>query len=199
MLLSSSIMFHFKFLLILVRLLLVSVNHLCRVCLTFISLIKRLAPSSSPTVSFPSTCIWKTSNFLCTLLMNSSHFPHLLLKTLCVDLILGIDFFSCFAANIDVERRQFSLKTNGRRITINVDDTLRPPFVPIRSVADTVLPPKSSAHIFVSSPVSSLSSIFIPTSTFLEHPHLSTQQKHGYYCASRIFFIHHKSFGGYSN
>ena len=105
-------------------------------------------------------------------------FSALVTENLCVDLILGIDFLSFFAAKIDVQRRQFSIKANGRRITLNVDEMLRPPFVPIRSVSDILLPPKTSANIFVSSPVSSLSSIFIPTSTFLEHPHLSTQQKH---------------------
>jgi len=113
-------------------------------------------------------------------------FSALVTEKLCVDLILGIDFLSSVAAKIDVELRQFSIKKNGRQITLNVDETLRPPFVPIQSISNVLLPPKSSVDIFVSSPVSSLSSTFIPTSTFLEHPHLSTQQKH-------VIIAHHVS------
>ena len=105
-------------------------------------------------------------------------FSALVTEKLCVDLILGIDFLSFFAATIDVERRQVSIKKNGRQLTLNIDRTLRPPFVPISSVSTVLLPPTSTMDILVSSPVSSLSSIFIPTSTFLEQPHLSIQQKH---------------------
>ncbi len=98
-------------------------------------------------------------------------FSTLVTENLCADLVLGIDFLYLFAAKIDVDLCQFSIKQNGRRITLNVDQTLRSPFVPIRSVSTVLLPPKSTVDIFVSSPVSSLSSTLIPTSNFLEHPH----------------------------
>ncbi|CAF1526076.1 unnamed protein product [Adineta steineri] len=104
-------------------------------------------------------------------------FSALVTEHLCVDLILGIDFLTFFVAKIDVDLRQLSLKHNGRWITLNVDDTLRSSFVPIRSVSNVILPSKSTIDIVVSSPVSSLSSILIPTSIFLEQPHLSTPQK----------------------
>jgi len=105
-------------------------------------------------------------------------FSALVTEKLCVDLILGIDFLSFVAATINVELRQFSIKTNGQRFTINVDETLHSPFVPIRSISNVLLPPKSSVDIFVSSPVSSLTSVFIPTLAFVEHSDISTQQKH---------------------
>jgi hypothetical protein len=104
-------------------------------------------------------------------------FSALVTEKLCVDLILGIDFLSFVGANINVEFRQFSLNRHDRRLTINVDETLPHPIVPIWSVSSVILPPNSRVDIFVSSPVSSLSSVFIPAATFCEHPHLSTTQK----------------------
>ena len=85
-----------------------------------------------------------------------------------------------------MELRQFIIKKNGRWITLNLDETLHLQFVPIRSVSNILLPPKTSVDIVISSPVSSLSSTFIPISTFLEHPHLSTQQKY-------VIVAHHLS------
>lgn len=104
-------------------------------------------------------------------------FPALVTEKLCVDLIIGIDFLSHFSAQIDVVFRQLSIKMNGRRFTINVDNTFRPPLIPIWSVSTVILPPNSTVDIYVSSPVVSLSSTFIPTVTFCEHPYLSTPQK----------------------
>ena len=104
-------------------------------------------------------------------------FSALVTEKLCVDLILGIDFLSFFSAQIDVERRQFSIAPNGRRCTINVDDTFRSPLIPFWSVSSVIVPPESTADVFVSSPVASLSSIYIPTVTFCEHPCLTTHQK----------------------
>ena len=72
---------------------------------------------------------------------------------------------------------KFSLKTKGRRFTMNVDNTFRPPLIPIWAVSPVILPPHSTVDVYVSSPIVSLSSPFIPTVTFCEHPHLSTQQK----------------------
>jgi hypothetical protein len=101
----------------------------------------------------------------------------LVTEKLCVNLILGIDFLPYFSAQIDVEFRQFSIKTKGHRLTINVDDTFRPPLIPIWSVSSVILPPNSTVDVYVSSPVVSFSSLFISTVTFCEHPHISTQQK----------------------
>lgn len=104
-------------------------------------------------------------------------FSALVTEKLCVDLILGIDFLSSFSAHIHVELRQFSIKTNGHRLTLNVDDTFHSPLLPIRSISSVIIPPNSTTDITVSSPVASLASVFLPTVTFCEHPHLLTNQK----------------------
>ena len=113
-------------------------------------------------------------------------FSALVTENPCVDFILGVDFLSFVAAEIDMELRQFIIKQNGRRITLNLDETLHSQFVPIRSVSNILLPPKTSIDIVISSPVSSLSSTFIPILTFLEHPHPFTQQKY-------VIVAHHLS------
>ncbi|CAF4890443.1 unnamed protein product [Rotaria sp. Silwood1] len=97
-------------------------------------------------------------------------------EKLCVDLILGMDFMIAFHAIIDVHSQHFSIKIANQRVIIPVDDPLRRPLVPIHASQFTIIPPQSSVNVRISSPISSLSAYFIPTSTFLEHPSLSSSQ-----------------------
>ena len=82
-----------------------------------------------------------------------------------------------YHANIDVKRQLFSLEIANRRSNIHLDDQCRRPLVPLHSCYASTIPPRSAAMILVSSPLSSLSAYFVPTATFLEHPHLSSSQK----------------------
>ncbi|CAF4014108.1 unnamed protein product, partial [Rotaria sp. Silwood1] len=82
-----------------------------------------------------------------------------------------------YNANIDVKLQHFSLEIDGRCTTIHIDDHLRRPLVPLHAHDATLIPPHSTVSILVSSPLSSLTAYFIPTSTFLENPHLSSSQK----------------------
>ena len=104
-------------------------------------------------------------------------FYALVTEKLCIDLIIGMDFMIGFNANIDVKSQHFSIEIAGRRTTIEVDDRLRRPLVPLHSCSETTLPPHSTVEICVSSPLSSLSAYFIPTSSFLENLSLSSSQK----------------------
>jgi transposase InsO family protein len=114
------------------------------------------------------------------------HFYALVTETLCVDLILGMEFMLTYRATIDVHSQQFSVEVQGHRITLRVDDQLRRPLVPLHSCHATWIPPRSSRNISVSSPISSLSTYFIPTSLFLEAPHLSSSQR-------TVTIQHHRS------
>ena len=104
-------------------------------------------------------------------------FYALVTKKLCIDLILGMDFMISYSANIDVKRQLLSLEVADRRLSIHLDDQYRRPLVPLHSCSASTIPPHSTAMILVSSPFSSLSAYFVPTATFLEHPHLSSSQK----------------------
>ena len=107
-------------------------------------------------------------------------------EKLCVDLILGMDFLIAFHAIIDIHSQQLSIQIATQRVSIPVDDPLRRPLVPIHSNQFTLIPPQSSVNVMISSPVSCLSAYFIPTSTFLEHPSLSSSQ-------TTITIQHHSS------
>ncbi len=107
-------------------------------------------------------------------------------ETLCVDLILGMDFMLAFHAIIDVPSQNFSIQVANQRVIIPVDDPIRRPLVPIHASSFTFIPPQSSVDVPVSSPVSCLSGYFIPISTFLEHPSLSSSQ-------TTITIQHHSS------
>ena len=95
----------------------------------------------------------------------------------CIDLILGMDFMLTFSANIDMKSQYFSLEIAGRRTVIRVDDQLRRPLVPLHSRHASILPPGSTVKISVSSPISSVSAYFIPTSVFLEQSNFRCSQK----------------------
>ena len=104
-------------------------------------------------------------------------FYALVVETLCIDLILGMDFMIMYNAIIDVKLQHFTLEVNDRSTTIHVDDNLRRPLVPLHSHHATWIPPHSTVSVLVSSPFSSLSAYFIPASIFFENPHLSSSQK----------------------
>lgn len=104
-------------------------------------------------------------------------FHALVAEKLCIDLILGMDFMIAFQATIDVCSQSFSLLVSGRQRSIHVDDHVRRPLVPLHSRYATIIPPRSTAQVLVSSPLSSLSAYFIPTSLLIEHPYLSSSQQ----------------------
>ena len=58
-------------------------------------------------------------------------FYALVAETLCIDLILGMDFMIMYNAIIDVKLQHFTLEVDGRSTTIHVDDNLRRPLVPL--------------------------------------------------------------------
>ena len=66
---------------------------------------------------------------------------------------------------------------DGHRATVHVDDQVRRPSVPLHSRAPVCIPPRTIAPVLVSSPVSSLSVYFIPTSLFVEQSHLFAAQQ----------------------
>ena len=94
-----------------------------------------------------------------------------------VDIILGMGFMIIYNANINVKLQHYTLEVNGLCTTIHVDDHLRRPFQPLYSHYPTWIPPHSTVSVLVTSPISSLSAYFIPTSIFLENLHLSCPQK----------------------
>ncbi|CAF3966037.1 unnamed protein product [Rotaria magnacalcarata] len=105
------------------------------------------------------------------------YFRAFVINKLCVDLIIGMDFLIIFNANIDVKSQHLSLEISGRRTSTRVDDHLRRPLIPLHARQATVVPPHSTFAILVSTPISSLSAYFIPTSNFIEHFYLSSTQK----------------------
>ncbi|CAF5148705.1 unnamed protein product, partial [Rotaria magnacalcarata] len=104
-------------------------------------------------------------------------FHAFVIKKLCVDLIIGMDFLIIFNANIDVKSQYLSLETFGRRTSIRLDDQSRRPLLPLHARLATIVPPHSTMAILASTPISSLSAYFMPTSSFIEHPNLSSTQK----------------------
>ncbi|CAF3920195.1 unnamed protein product [Rotaria magnacalcarata] len=104
-------------------------------------------------------------------------FHAFVIKKLCVDLIIGMDFLIIFNANIDVKSQYLSLETFGRRTSIRLDDQSRRPLLPLHARHATIVPPHSTMAILASTPISSLSAYFMPTSSFIEHPNLSSTQK----------------------
>ncbi|CAF5223471.1 unnamed protein product, partial [Rotaria magnacalcarata] len=104
-------------------------------------------------------------------------FHAFVIKKLCVDLIIGMDFLIIFNANIDVKSQYLSLETFDRRNSIRLDDQSRRPLIPLHARHATIVPPHSTMAILASTPISSLSAYFMPTSSFIEHPNLSSTQK----------------------
>ncbi|CAF4547612.1 unnamed protein product [Rotaria socialis] len=105
------------------------------------------------------------------------HFRAFVINKLCVDLIIGMDFLIIFNANIDVKSQHLSLEISGRRTSIRLDDHFRRPLIPLHARQSTFVPPHSTVAILASTPISSLSAYFIPTSNFIERPYLSSTQK----------------------
>ena len=114
-----------------------------------------------------------------SMMVNSEciRFQALVTEKLCIDLIIGMDFMIAFRANIDVFSQRLSLQVTDRQVAIPLDDQLRRPLVPIHATHSNLIPPHSTANVQVSSSISSLSAYFIPSSSFLEHPSLSSPQK----------------------
>ena len=102
------------------------------------------------------------------------HFYAFVTASLCVDLVLGMDFLLAFQACIDVSSQLLSIVVDCRRCLIPLDDHLRRPLLPVRSCSATLIPPFSTVFVAVSAPVSSLAAYFLPTSSFLHHPCLSS-------------------------
>ncbi|CAF4630864.1 unnamed protein product [Rotaria socialis] len=105
------------------------------------------------------------------------HFRTFVINKLCVDLIIGMDFLIICNANIDVKSQHLSLEISGRRTSTRLDDHFRRPLIPLHASQSTFVPPHSTVAILVSTPISSLSTYFIPTSKFIEHPYLSSTRK----------------------
>ena len=104
-------------------------------------------------------------------------FRAFVIKQLCVDLIIGMDFLITFNAIIDVKSQYLSLEHFGRRISICLDDQFCRPLIPLHACHATLVPPHSTVAVLVSTPISALSAYFIPTSNFIEHPYLSSTQQ----------------------
>ena len=104
-------------------------------------------------------------------------FRAFVIKQLCVDLIIGMDFLITFNVIIDVKSQYLSLEHFGRRTSICLDDQFRRPLIPLHARHATLVPPHSTVTVLVSTPISALSAYFIPTSNFIEHPYLSSTQQ----------------------
>ena len=111
--------------------------------------------------------------------IGSQHIPFCTFVTekLCVDLIPGMDIFLAFHALIDVQLQQFSLEFARHRYVIQVDDQIRRPLIPLYSCHSFSIPLRSTIPILVSSPFSSASGYFIPSSVFRDYPALVASQK----------------------
>ena len=104
-------------------------------------------------------------------------FRAFVIKQLCVELIIGMDFLITFNTIIDVKSQYLSLEHFGRRTSICLDDQFRRPLIPLHARRATLVPPHSTVAVLVSTPISALSAYFIPTSNFIEHPYLSSTQQ----------------------
>ena len=76
-----------------------------------------------------------------------------------------------------MKSQHLSLEISGRLTSIRLDDHFRRPLIPLHARQATFVPPQSTVAILVSTPISSLSAYFIPTSNVIEHPYLSSTQK----------------------
>ena len=113
------------------------------------------------------------------------HFYAFVTATLCVDLVLGMDFLLAFQGCIDVSSQSLSIAVGHRRSLIPLDDHLRRPLIPVHSCSANIIPPFSTVRVPVAAPVSSLSAYFLPASRFLHHSSLSS--------SSHTLCIRHRS------
>ncbi len=98
-------------------------------------------------------------------------------QNLCADVILGMDYISLYNLNINTRNQLVSIELNNRTYYMKIHHNYVPQLLPIRLSKSLHLPPRSDRSITVSTPISSITSPFIPHENFLRNTTLRLPHK----------------------
>lgn len=117
-------------------------------------------------------------------------------RSLCADMILGMDYINHYNLNINVKQQIISIENQNRTFVMKIDKDHTLLKIPVITSKSTFIPPHSNRLIKVSNPISTICSSFIPT-THLHLQHLlsttHTSLNFHNYC-SNITFCNTSSF-----
>ena len=83
-------------------------------------------------------------------------------ENLCTDVILGMDYISTYNLNFDLREHVVSIKYNNQQYFMNIDQEIKPRFIPVTLSIPLHIPPNSSRSALVSASVSPAYSRFAP-------------------------------------
>ena len=106
-------------------------------------------------------------------------------ETLCADMIIGMDYINLYNLSINVKQQTVSIEHNQRIFSMNIDRDLTSHRIPVVCSQIVHIPPHSRRMTSVSTPISSISSRFMPTYPLQTNSSLTIPHKqlnfHHYY------------------
>jgi hypothetical protein len=90
-------------------------------------------------------------------------------QNLCTDVIVGMDYISLYNLKIDTRNQLLSIELDNRTYYMKTQQNYVPQLIPIHLSKSLHLPPRSDRSITVSTPISSITSPFIPHKNFLRN------------------------------
>ena len=96
---------------------------------------------------------------------------------LCTDLILGMDYIIQYNLQFDIRHQSVSIEHHGKRYHMPFDHNFRSQFIPVVLSHSIHIPQHSSRSVSVSTPISSICSLFVPHSSFSIQDSITVPQK----------------------
>lgn len=97
-------------------------------------------------------------------------------QNLCTDVILGMDYIRLYNLQIDTRKQLVSIQLDDRRHYMKSHPNYSPQLIPIQLSKSIRLPPRSNRSTTVFTPVSSITSPFIPHENFIRNTALRVSQ-----------------------
>ena len=98
-------------------------------------------------------------------------------KSLCTDVILGMDYISRYNLKFNIRQGIVSIDIHNRQYHMTLNQSIQPDFVPVTLTNPISILPQSTCSARVSAPISSISSRFIPHYQFFLSNTASISQK----------------------
>nr|ABL86690.1 putative pol protein [Philodina roseola] len=103
-------------------------------------------------------------------------------ENLCTDVILGMDYIALYNLKFNIKKQIISIDINNRQVEMKIDKDVHTDFIPVTISDPVYLLPQSDRSVKVSTPISFISSQFIPhhqfslcNTAFLPHKFLQFQ------------------------
>ena len=104
----------------------------------------------------------------------TAHIKAHIAKSLCTNIILGMDYINAFNLSINVKRQTISIEHQKRVLTMKIDSDDNLPRIPVTSVQPMTIPPYSTRFTRVSIPLLTVCSSLNPHRTLLQHKCISS-------------------------